>query len=237
MRAFLDEYRYRIELHAHTSPVSACGELSPEEVVDHYHALGADALVITHHFHSSFFKRGAKEEMLSLYIDDYLRAKRRAQRYGMQVILGMEIRFTENSNDYLVYGIDEEDLSRACDFLTLGIDAFYRGFKNERNVILQAHPFRDNMASVNPSSLDGIEVFNMHIGHNSRVARAAEYTNEHPEFLVSGGTDFHHGYQTTPCFMRSKTLPKTSFDIANALKSKDVLFDIAGNIVLPNPRK
>ena len=124
--------------------------------------------------------------MLSLYIDDYLRAKRRAQPYGMQVILGMEIRFTENSNNYLVYGI---------------------------------------------------EVFNMHIGHNSRVARAAEYANEHPDFLVSGGTDFHHGYQTTPCFMWSKTLPKTSFDVANILKSQDALFDIGGNIVLPNPRK
>ena len=34
------EYKYRIELHAHTSPVSHCGHKSPEEQVELYKKAG-----------------------------------------------------------------------------------------------------------------------------------------------------------------------------------------------------
>ena len=48
------------------------------------------------------------------------------QKQGINVILGAEIRFTENVNDYLIYGIDEDELITIYDMLDLGIKEFYK---------------------------------------------------------------------------------------------------------------
>ena len=45
-----EEYRYRIELHAHTNPASGCSDVTPQEMVEIYHTLGYDGIVITNHF-------------------------------------------------------------------------------------------------------------------------------------------------------------------------------------------
>ena len=44
------KYRYRTELHAHTSPASPCSEISPEEMAKTYHEKGYDAVVVANHF-------------------------------------------------------------------------------------------------------------------------------------------------------------------------------------------
>ena len=145
----------------------------------------------------------------------------------------MEIRFPENSNDYLVYGIGEKDIKDIFSYIYGDYIHFYKGFKNNKNVILQAHPFRNGMVLQNPDFIDGIEVFNMHPNHNSRVAVANQYANEHTEFIKTCGTDFHHeGHQGLGAIL-TKTLPGDSFGIAEILKSRDYLFNIAGSIMIP----
>ena len=57
----LKQYKYRIELHAHTSPASGCSEITPKEMVDTYKSLGYDAVTITNHFTSvSRTRKGRK---------------------------------------------------------------------------------------------------------------------------------------------------------------------------------
>ena len=46
----LKQYPYRIELHAHTYPVSGYSRISPEEMPAILSAKGYDAVVITDHF-------------------------------------------------------------------------------------------------------------------------------------------------------------------------------------------
>lgn len=43
------QYPYRIELHAHTNPVSGCSEISPEELVRVYGQMGFHGVVLTNH--------------------------------------------------------------------------------------------------------------------------------------------------------------------------------------------
>ena len=43
-------YPYRLELHAHTSPASRCGEVKPDDVVTIFHNAGYDGIAITNHF-------------------------------------------------------------------------------------------------------------------------------------------------------------------------------------------
>ena len=51
------EYPIRIELHAHTKPVSGCSEVLPEEMVRIYNGKGYDGVVITNHFYHSENKK------------------------------------------------------------------------------------------------------------------------------------------------------------------------------------
>lgn len=227
------EYKYKIETHAHTLPMSPCADFTPEEVIERYAEIGFDAIVITNHFCDYSFFGDSKEIVTERFLDDFYKAENAAKKYGIKVILGMEIRFPENCNDYLIFGIDENDINTLFDLSHTNYKTFYKTFKNDRNVILQAHPFRPNMVLQEPELLDGIEVFNMHLGHNSKIGLAAQYAANHPHFIKTCGTDFHHeGHQGLGGIL-TKTLPKDSFEFAKILKSRDYLFNISGNTVIP----
>ena len=97
-------YPYRMELHAHTKPVSSCSEVLPCELVETYKQLGYDAITVTNHFMRT--DRFTRDEYIDWYLNDYEETKRYGETVGLKVYLGAEIRFTENINDYLVFGVD-----------------------------------------------------------------------------------------------------------------------------------
>ena len=148
---------------------------------------------------------------------------------GLNVILGAEIRFTENENDYLIFGISPEGLIDIYKMLSFGIDRFYSEYKNEKNIIIQAHPFRDGMLSVKRESLDGIEVFNMHPNHNSRIGLAAKSASDN--MITTCGSDFHHQGQECMCGLLTKKPLKTSYDVASVLKSRKYAMSIGNYLI------
>ena len=42
---FIEKYRYKIEMHAHSSPASPCGVFEPEEVIRLYAECGYNGIV------------------------------------------------------------------------------------------------------------------------------------------------------------------------------------------------
>ncbi len=233
IRKLTEEYKFKIELHAHTNPASPCSDISPERLVEAYTEIGFDGIVLTNHFSDYLLKSDNPKEVSDTYLKDYYEAKEAGEKCGLKVYLGMEVRFPENCNDYLVYGIKESDIKEIFSYIHSDYISFYKAFKNDKNVILQAHPFRKEMVLQNPDYLDGIETFNAHPNHNSKVAAATRYANKHPHFIKTCGTDFHHeGHQGLGATL-IKTLPEDSFEIAEILKSGDYLFNIAGSIVIP----
>ena len=227
----LKEYKYKTEFHAHTNPVSRCGKISPEEAVERYSEAGADCMVITNHINPHWLERDPATRAEE-YLSDYYRALEAGKKFGVHVILGVEICFTENSNDYLVYGVEPSDIERIITYADKGIAVFYKEFKNDRNIILQAHTLRKNMVLAPLDCIDGVETFNCHPHHNSQVAVAARYARDN-RLTVSAGTDYHDPGDHGLCMVRTKVKPETSYDIAELLKSHDYLFDIAGSIVFP----
>jgi hypothetical protein len=109
---------------------------------------------------------------------------------------------------------------------------FYKDFKNDKNVIIHAHPFRNNMCPTPLGSVDGIETFNNHPAHNSRIGLATRFAKE-AELLVSGGSDFHDPDRAGLCITRTKYKLEDSYHIAEAIKSRDIIFDMSGHIVIP----
>lgn len=233
----INTYKYRIELHAHTTPVSACSQIKPEELVITYKNLGYDAVTVTNHFILYKFSDMSKREALAYYLNDYYETVKYGEKFGIKVYLGLEVRFqSECINDYLVYGVDDDITSTVYDYLEYDLHKFRNEVRLDNSVFLQAHPFRDGMKLADPSLLDGIETFNMHPGHNSRVGLAVKYANEKSFGIVTAGSDFHHPNCNNEgvAAIRTKVLPKDSFDLAKILKSQDYLLEIGGNsIVLP----
>ena len=228
---FIKAYPYKLELHAHTSPVSPCSEMPPAEVVQRYHALGAHGIVITNHA-IAYLAEAAGDDWEEQFIRDYRIAKAEGDKLGIQVLLGMEIRFPQNNNDYLIYGIDEEFVRQARKHLHSDLHTFYQTCAAPDRVIVQAHPFRDGMERADRKDLDGIEVFNQHPGHNSRTSLAAGFHIEQGG-IVTGGTDFHHRGHEGQLFTCFKELPKDSFHLARLLKSGDYIFLMGDAVILP----
>lgn len=224
----MDKY-YKTELHAHTNPVSGCSEIEAKKLVEIYKENGYDSVVITNHF-SVHLQGKNTEEKIKWYLNDYYDCCEEGATRGLNIILGAELRFTENDNDYLIFGIAPEDLTNIYKMLPYGIDTFYKEYKNDKNIIIQAHPFRDRMESVNPASLDGIEVFNLHPNHNSRVGLAAKYANENNMIAICG-SDFHHYGQECLCGILTKEPLKNSYDVCEVLKKQDYYMCIANHVI------
>ena len=230
--SFNHQYPYKTELHAHTKPVSPCGDFLPEEVVKTYQEKGCHSLTITNHLIYELLTDPNPAKAAEYYLGDYFKAKKAAEGSDFSVLLGVEIRFTESSNDYLLYGISPEDLEELITLLPVGITEFYKRFKNKKNLIIQAHPYRKNSTPAPANALDGVEVMNTHPGHNSRIALAARYAREN-NLLVTGGSDYHHLGHDATCLLRTAHHLRDSYDLAEALKSKDYLLDLEGQLILP----
>ena len=227
-------YPYRIELHAHTKPVSPCSEIPPADLVQAYIDQGFHGVVITNHFNLEYLLGLPKEEALDYYLSGYEEAKKVAEGTGLQVLLGTEVRFNEHPNEFMIYGVDRQILSECYDYLEKGLAAYRNDVKLPDSVLIQAHPFRDRMLRREPELMDGIEVFNMHPGHNSRVAQAARLAASIPGCIKTVGTDFHHPGHQGLCALRVRQMPRDSFDMAAILRSGDYVFELGGDaIVLP----
>lgn len=224
-----NEFKFKTELHAHTTPASGCSQIPPEYLVKVYKEKGYTSIALTNHF---MYDTADAEEKITKYLDDYYKTLELGKKEGINILLGSEIRFSENNNDYLIFGINPEDLYNINSLLDKSIDNFYKTFKNDKNIILQAHPFRDGMESVNPESLDGIEVFNVHPGHNSRIGFAAKLAREN-NFIVTCGTDYHHFGHEGLCGILTKEPLTDSFKLAEALKKREYIIDISGYKVIP----
>lgn len=231
----LAEYKYQIELHAHTSPASGCSQVLPKDMVETYKRLGYDAVAITNHFmyqHNNV----PKEEYINDFLCDFAQAKKHGEELGVKVYLGAEIRFTENNNDYLIFGVNKDMLLDIYDLLPEGIENFRKNYSMPDSVFIQAHPFRDGMQSVDTALLDGMEVFNMHPNHNSKVGLTSVYAKENNLSILIAGSDFHHPNQNHEgvSALRGTYLPEDTFELAKLLKEGDYLLEIGrNNIIIP----
>ena len=184
---------FRMDMHVHTKNVSSCGKVGARDLVSMYKASGYDAVVITDHYYRGYFD-GLGDLGWAAKIDRFLAGYREArdvgQKIGLAVLLGMELRFQDSDNDYLVYGVTEDFLKENPSLFTMGLERFHRFSRAQNILIYQAHPFRPGMTAANPDWLDGAEVYNGNARHDSRDGLAYQFALRHRLAMVSG-SDFH----------------------------------------------
>jgi predicted metal-dependent phosphoesterase TrpH len=158
-----------------------------------YHEAGYTGIIVTDHYSRRFFKIhpfSKWERRIDFFLKGYRSAFAEGERLGMDIQLGMELRFDENPNDYLVYGISEEFLKSHKKLYRLGLKGFRKLIAGSGIVIVQAHPFRTNMVTAAPELIDGVEVYNGNPRHDSANHLAEKYAREHGLKMLSG-SDFH----------------------------------------------
>ena len=184
--------QYKTELHAHTREASACADFSACDVVDKYLAAGYTTLVLTNHYTQTKMKKDLEACGIQ-WVEHFIGAWRKMRDYAngkMNILLGCEIRFPENDNDYLVFGLTEEFLCKYPDMHMMSHQTFSTFARENGLLFVQAHPFRDFMQMVNPSLLDGIEVFNGNPSQDSRNDIARIWA-ERFGLIGTSGSDYH----------------------------------------------
>ena len=226
-----ERYHCKFELHAHSHPASGCSELSPAELVERCKNAGAHGLVLTNHA-VWWMKETPKDAWCAQYLKDYQDTKEAGEKLGITVILGFEIRFMDTDNDYLLFGFDESFIPTVYDWMDKTAKEFYEQFHSEDVLMIQAHPNRNNMVEISRECVDGYEVFNLHPGHNSRVALASRLHAKNGGIAV-GGTDFHHRGHEGCLFTCFSEKPQNGKDLVRLLRSGDYVFMTANKVLIP----
>lgn len=184
---------YRYEVHFHTSEVSTCASVSAAQSIPVYKGLGYAGVVVTDHYTRQFFEPISDlnwTKQVDRYLAGYDLAAESGARSNLTVLPGMEIRFDENNNDYLVYGLDRQFLIEHPRLYQLSIRSFHQLAQQNNLLVFQAHPLRNSMTIVNPRWLDGIETCNANPRHDSRNDMAVLWAQKFGLPAVSG-SDFH----------------------------------------------
>lgn len=224
------QYPYRIELHAHNRPISTCGDFPAEDVLKMFKADGYDGIALTNHFMTT--EGLSVEEHATWYRDELYKTFELADKIGIKLYTAAEIRFkSENNNDYLLYGYNPDDLLYICQLLQGTFADFIKNYKTDDMFLAQAHPFRKGLIPMDTDLLDGIEAFNMHPNHNSKIAIATQFAKEHKKTMIMG-TDFHHPNHDNLCATRTKFLPENTAELVKLLKSEDYVFEISDRIII-----
>lgn len=184
---------FKTELHCHSNDISGCARVNTTDIINKFTGKGYSTVVLTNHFNTDTMRnKGAKgwDEWIDLYVSAYEKLK--AEATGkLNILLGMELRFDENCNDYLVFGITEAFLRKYPNMLSMNPHSFHQIANENGCLLIQAHPFRNGMTIIRPDGLDGVEVFNGHFGHDSRNDLADLWADRF-NLIKTSGTDFHY---------------------------------------------
>ena len=209
-------------MHFHTQESSPCANIGAAEAVAAYAQKGYDAIVVTDHYYDKLFEDNACgdgwEERIERWLKGYRLAKQEGERLGVLVLLGMELRFTHNWNDYLVYGITERILKDFPRLYNMREDEFHALALQHGLIVVQAHPFRPNMIRYNPKWLSGIEIYNGNQRHENQNDAAKAYAAQHA-LLPTGGSDFHEWEDLAKSGIRTTQRIQTIQDLTDVLRS------------------
>lgn len=213
---------FRYETHAHTCETSPCGKVNACDLVRQYKEIGYHGIVITDHYYNEYFEKLGSiswEDKVHAYLKGYRAALEEGRKAGVVVLLGMELRFESNWNDYLVYGLNEEILLRNPELYRMTLEEFRELADREQLLIYQAHPFRKGMTVTRTDCLDGIEAFNGNPRHNSNNTLAYLFARENNLKIISG-SDYHQPQDAARGGIEVEEELKTSADLVAYLKAK-----------------
>lgn len=189
----MDSHKYKYETHLHTMETSRCGHVRAADQVKTYRDLGYTGICVTDHLHSLYLDlmdcHNDWKACIDRWLYGYRLAKEAGDACGLQVILGMELRFPENDSDYLIYGINEQWIYDHPWLNRMNHRSFFETYGKEV-LIIHAHPFR-HCDEVFHQCVHGLEIANCNPRHGSRNELALQLALNNPRLYRTVGSDAH----------------------------------------------
>ncbi len=178
----------KTEFHLHTAETSPCGMVPGAELVRVCADRGFGGIIVTDHYIAGMFD---SEKPRSQYLKGYREARRAGEALGVTVLPGMEFRFADAENDFLIYGMEEADFAAFPETLWYAALPDLHAYCRAHGFLLfQAHPFRSWCKVQDPAFLDGVEVWNGNVRQTNNNPLALAFAREH-RLLESAGGDVH----------------------------------------------
>lgn len=214
---------YKYELHAHTSECDLVARLSGAQLVRAYAERGYSGMVITDHYFSIFFDWFGKElegathrQIMDRWLRGFDSARNEGEKIGFTVLPGAEVRIDGTINDYLVYGLEVEDLYRLPLLNRMASIDEVLDILPDYTCVVHAHPFRNSMTVRDPSRFFGIEVHN---GGTEPFRNALAQTwAEHYGKAMTSGSDCHGPEAIAQGGITTDIPIYTSADLTNILR-------------------
>ena len=211
---------FKTELHCHSNDVSACARVGVDTIIKRFTEGGYSTLVLSNHFGDfsyDYLHAKSWDDFIDIFVGGYNKLKEAAEG-KLNVLLGMELRFVGNNNDYLVFGVTEKFLREHEYLYNMKVNEFHKLCKENGYLFIQAHPFRNWMNVTPPQDIDGVEVLNGHMGHDSRND-IAEMWAEKFNLIKTSGTDFHYADVPTNAGIMTEYEIKDINTLVDTLKS------------------
>ena len=214
---------YKYELHAHTAECDLVARLSGAELVRAYAEKGYSGMVITDHYFSIFFDWFGKElegathrQILDRWLRGFDSARNEGEKIGFTVLPGAEVRIDGTINDYLVYGLEVEDLYRLPLLNRMASIDQVLDILPAHTCVVHAHPFRNHMTVLDPCRFFGIEVHN---GGTEPFRNALARTwAEHFGKAMTSGSDCHGPGGVAQGGIITDTPIRTPAELTNVLR-------------------
>lgn len=220
---------FKTELHCHSMDISECAQVSVDDITKKYTEAGYKTLVLSNHLNYTTMLHHNCESWQA-FVEKFYSAYERLKECAkgkMNILFGAELRFNQNINDYLLFGITKEFLLDNEGLFDMNPESFHKIAKENGILFVQAHPFRNSMTVVAPYYLDGVEAFNGHKGHDSRNEIANAWAEKYG-LIKTSGTDFH--YNDTP----ASAGILTDYEITSMTQLVQTLKDGSYTLILDN---
>ncbi|MBO5439595.1 MAG: PHP domain-containing protein [Clostridia bacterium] len=190
--------KYKYQMHIHTAPCSACGQMSPKELCQSLHENGYQGTALTNHFYhgnSGIDRSLSWNDFVSAYEKDYNECLEEARKYDLDIIFGIEEAVVPGL-ELLCYGITPKILYDNPELQNCSLEEFVEIMHKNGAVLIQAHPFREAFYIPNPGHLpveliDGVEIYNKGNSTEEMNQKALAFANEHPHLIKTSSADAH----------------------------------------------
>ena len=180
------------DMHVHTGGISKCCRVDAEEVIKRAKAAGIEGLILTNHYTESYAIDKNYKALAEDYVEEYRKARRIGERYGIPVIFGIELTMEfDPATHLLIYGVSEDFITDNPEIFNLSQKELYRLVKENGGALVQAHPYRNNVDRLlDTDYLDAIEISCHPLYEGTHISELSPIAYDSGLILTVGG-DYH----------------------------------------------
>ncbi len=180
-----------IDLHAHTSAISRCCEISAEDNIILARKHGFDGMAITNHYTEKNFRYVEYDRWIENYLREWETCRELGKKHGIHIFCGTEVTLEPDRRLHLlIYGADEAFIIKHPHLSLLSQKELFELCRDNSCVLLQAHPFRGGTTILDTNYLHGIEI-NCHPLYENSYYEEILAAAKRDGLAVTVGCDYH----------------------------------------------